>query len=69
MGSIHAFSLLLEPIENRFYVSRTFSSFTYSLSLISITAAVYLGSYIYKKYSPTKIVLIVMTLSTLGTLI
>ena len=69
MGSIHAFSLLLEPIENKFFVSRTFSSFTYSLSLISITAAVYFGSYIYKRFSPTRIVLIVMTLSTLGTLI
>ena len=69
MGSIHAFSLLLEPIETKFYVSRTFSSFTYSLSLISITAAVYFGSYIYKRFSPTRIVLIVMTLSTLGTLI
>ena len=69
MGSIHAFSLLLEPIETKFYVSRTFSSFTYSLSLISITTAVYFGSYIYKRLSPTSIVLIVMTLSTLGTLI
>ena len=69
MGSIHAFSLLLEPIETKFYVSRTFSSFTYSLSLISITTAVYFGSYIYKRLSSTSIVLIVMTLSTLGTLI
>ena len=69
MGSIHAFSILLEPIETKFYVSRTFSSFTYSLSLISITAAVYFGSSIYKKFTPTTIVLIVMTLSTLGTLI
>ena len=69
MGSIHAFSLLLEPIETKFYVPRTFSSFTYSLSLISITTAVYFGSYIYKRLSPTSIVLIVMTLSTLGTLI
>ena len=69
MGSIHAFSILLEPIETKFYVSRTFSSFTYSLSLISITSAVYFGSSIYKKFTPTTIVLIVMTLSTLGTLI
>jgi len=69
MGSIHAFSILLEPIETKFYVSRTFSSFTYSLSLISITAAVYFGSSIYKKFTPTTIVLIVMTFSTLGTLI
>ena len=69
MGSIHAFSLLLEPIETKFDVPRTFSSFTYSISLISITTAVYFGSYIYKRLSPTSIVLIVMTLSTLGTLI
>ena len=61
MGSIHAFSLLLEPIETKFFVSRSFSSFTYSLSLISITTAVYFGSYIYKRLSPTSIVLIVMT--------
>jgi len=69
MGSIHAFSLLLEPIETKFNVSRTFSSFTYSLSLISITTAVFFGNYIYRRFSPTRIVLIVMTLSTLGTLI
>ncbi len=69
MGSIHAFSLLLEPIETKFFVSRSFSSFTYSLSLICITAAVYFGSHIYNRFSPTKIVLIVMSLSTFGTLI
>ncbi len=69
MGSIHAFSILLEPIETKFYVPRTLSSFTYSLSLISITTAVYFVSYIYKRLSPTSIVLIVMTLSNLGTLI
>jgi len=69
MGSIHAFSLLLEPIETKLNVPRTFSSFTYSLSLISITTAVFFGNFIYKRLSPTSIVLIVMTLSTLGTLI
>ena len=41
MGSIHAFSVLLEPIETEFNVSRTFSSLTYSISLLSITLAVY----------------------------
>ena len=69
MGSIHAFSLLLEPIETKFFVSRSFSSFTYSLSLISITSAVYFGSHIYNRFSPSIIVLIVMTFSTFGTLI
>ena len=69
MGSIHAFSLLVEPIETKFFVSRSFSSFTYSLALTSITAAVYFGSYIYKRFSPSKIVLIVMAFSTFGTLI
>ena len=69
MGSIHAFSLLLEPIETKFFVSRSFSSFTYSLALTSITAAVYFGSHIYKRFSPSIIVLIVMAFSTFGTLI
>ena len=69
MGSIHAFSLLLEPIETKFNVSRSLSSFTYSLSLISITTSIYFGNYIYKKFSPSRIVMIVMTLSTLGTFI
>jgi len=68
MGSIHAFSMLLDPIESKFNVSRTFASFTYSLSLISITSAVYFGNYIYKKNNPTRIILLVVTLSTLGTL-
>ena len=69
MGSIHAFSLLLDPIETKFFVSRSFSSFTYSLALTSITAAVYFGSHIYKRFSPSIIVLIVMVFSTFGTLI
>ena len=69
LGSIHAFSLLLEPIETKFFVSRSFSSFTYSLALTSITAAVYFGSHIYKRFSPSIIVLIVMAFSTFGTLI
>ena len=68
MGSIHAFSMLLDPIESKYDVPRTFSSFTYSISLISITSAVYFGNYIYKKNNPTRIILLVVTLSTLGTL-
>ena len=68
MGSIHAFSILLEPIETKFNVSRSLSSFTYSLSLISITVSIYFGNYIYKKFNPTRIVMIIMTLSTLGTI-
>ena len=69
MGSIHAFSMLLDPIESKFNVPRTFASFTYSLSLISITSAVYFGNYIYKIFNPIRIILLVVTLSSLGTLI
>ena len=68
MGSIHAFSMLLDPIESKYDVPRTFSSFTYSISLISITTAVYFGNYIYKIINPTRIILLVVVLSTLGTL-
>ena len=67
MGSIHAFSVLLEPIETEFNVSRTFSSLTYSISLLSITLAVYFGKNIYYSFSPSRIIIMITILSTLGT--
>ena len=67
MGSIHAFSVLLEPIETEYNVSRTLSSLTYSISILSITLAVYFGKNIYYAFSPSRIIFLIMMLSTLGT--
>ena len=67
MGSIHAFSVLLEPIETEFNASRTLSSLTYSISLLSITLAVYFGKNIYYSFSPSRIIFLITILSTLGT--
>ncbi|MGI9353612.1 MAG: MFS transporter [Rhizobiaceae bacterium] len=43
LGSVHAFSVFLEPLEQQFGVSRSTASFTYSLALVSLTLAVLIG--------------------------
>ena len=47
LGSIHAFSVLIAPIEARFGASRAEASVTYSLALVTLTAMVLLGPYLY----------------------
>ncbi|MEM7241946.1 MAG: MFS transporter [Pseudomonadota bacterium] len=69
LGSVHAFSIFLVPLETALDVSRTRVSFTYSLALVFLTATVLLGPKIYGRYAPHHLFLGVGILGGLGALI
>ena len=52
LGSVHAFSVFLTPLETMFSVSRANVSLIYSLSLISLTISVLLGPKFYSRLLP-----------------
>lgn len=55
LGSIHAFSVIVFPLEARFDASRGDVSLAYSLALISLTVAVLFGHKIYHRLTPALI--------------
>lgn len=57
LGSIHSFSILLPAMENTFGITRASASLTYSIALIALAFAVFLGPYAYSRISPAKYVL------------
>ena len=63
LGSVHAFSVFLEPLEAKFGAGRAEVSLTYSIALIAITAMVTMGGRIYHR-APAWV--IVAGLSILG---
>lgn len=69
LGSIHAFSILLVPLETLFLTTRSAVSLTYSLALVSLSIAVLLGHRIYGQSSPAAIVMAACTLAAIGTFI
>ena len=66
MGSIHAFSTLIENIELQINAGRMASSLIYSTALISVTAAVFFGHTIYRKLSPSRIITLIAALPLIG---
>lgn len=68
LGSIHAFSVFLGPLETAFDLSRARVSLTYSFALLALTLAVTFGPAIYGRLSPATIVLAATGLATAGTL-
>ncbi len=56
MGSVHAFSVFLEPLESRFEVGRDLASLTYSLALVALTLGVLVGHRVYGRLSPPGLV-------------
>ena len=69
LGSIHAFSILLVPLETLFLTTRSAVSLTYSLALVSLSIAVLLGHRIYGRSSPAAIVMAACMLAAIGTFI
>ncbi len=69
MGTIHAFSTLIEGIELQINAGRMASSLIYSTGLISVTAAVFFGSILYRKLSPSLIIALIAILPLIGALI
>jgi OFA family oxalate/formate antiporter-like MFS transporter len=66
LGSIHAFSVFLEPLESSTGSSRAAVSSVYSVALIFLTAAVLFGPNVYARLRPATIYLLVATLGAAG---
>jgi len=66
LGSVHAFSVFLEPLEFQFGQPRAQVSLTYSLALASLTIAVLLGPRIYGRWSPSTLCLTAFLGAALG---
>jgi OFA family oxalate/formate antiporter-like MFS transporter len=69
MGTIHAFSTLIESIELQINAGRMASSLIYSTGLISGTVAVFFGSTLYRRLSPSFIIVLIAILPLIGVLI
>jgi len=66
LGSIHAFSIFLEPLETQFQASRGLVSLTYSGGLMCLTLMVLLGHRIYGRASAPTLCLVAVFLGALG---
>jgi OFA family oxalate/formate antiporter-like MFS transporter len=69
LGSIHAFSILLVPLETLFVTTRSAVSLTYSLALVSLSIAVLLGHLVYARVSPATFLMATCSLAAVGALI
>ena len=69
LGSVHAFSVFLAPLEASFDASRAAVSLTYSLALVSLTLAVLLGHRIYARWRASTFVIGVTLIASAGALI
>ena len=66
LGSIHAFSIFISPLETSFSASRSSVSLVYSLALVSLTLLVLYGYRFYHRATPGRIVLGTCTIAALG---
>ena len=69
LGSVHAFSVFLEPMENYCQTSRSQVSLTYSFTPLSLTVGVLLGHRFYGLLRPAGFSIAVCGLALSGTLI
>ncbi len=69
LGSVHAFSVFLEPLETAFSVSRASVSLIYSLTLITLTLTVLIGPRYFSRLSASSIMLASGLMAATGTLI
>ena len=66
MGTIHAFSTLIQNIEIQTSVGRMASSFVYSIALVNVTLAVFFGHILYRKLSPNLLISLIAILPLIG---
>lgn len=66
LGSIHAFSVFLTPLETMFDTSRATVSLIYSFSLVFLTIAVLFGPAVYSRLQPATIYIWVALLGAIG---
>lgn len=66
LGSVHAFSVFLAPIQSLTGAGRAEASLTYSLALMCLTAAVLFGHHVFRRLSPPVLIGAVGGLGILG---
>ena len=66
MGSLHAFSTLIENIEVQTAVGRMASSLVYSTAIVNVTIAVFFGHIIYRRLSSLSIIGSIAILPIIG---
>lgn len=66
LGSIHAFSVFIQPLEQTFNASRTQVSLVYSLGLVTLTIFVLLGYKIYPRLSAPKLIALACIIASVG---
>ena len=66
LGSIHAFSVLLIPLEARFDAPRALVSATYSFALAALTLAVFLGHRVFETWPAARLVLAIGLTAAFG---
>ena len=66
MGTIHAFSTLIQNIEIQTGVGRMASSLVYSIALVNVTLAVFFGHILYRKLSPNVLISLIAILPLIG---
>ncbi len=66
MGSLHAFSTLIENIEVQILVGRMASSLVYSTAIVNVTIAVFFGHIIYRRLSSLSIIGLIIILPIIG---
>ena len=69
LGSVHAFSVFLEPLELLFDASRTLVSITYSLALAALTLAVLAGHIVFGKLPSGTFAALICLVAALGAVI
>ena len=69
LGSVHAFSVFLGPLEAQFGFSRAQISLTYSLALVALTCAVLWGHIAYGRWRPAVLFLLTGALGALGAML
>ena len=66
LGSIHAFSVFIQPLEFLLTVSRAQVSLLYSLALVCLTLAVLFGHHLYQRYRPATLAIGACVIAALG---
>lgn len=66
LGSVHAFSVFLEPLEHAFQATRANVALCYSIALVAITASVSFGHRVYPRLPGWGIAVAVSGLSLIG---
>lgn len=69
LGSLHAFSVFVEPLEAGYGASRQLVSLTYSIALVALTFSVLVGHRVYGAVAPAVLVLAIGIGAALGLMI